>query len=59
LIYLSLIGSVVARVVADLAPAFRMTFLDVSALLWIGCFAGFVFAFGPMLVRGKKNSGAT
>lgn len=57
-IYLSLVASVFARVAADLAPNLRMELLDASALLWVSCFAGFVCAYGPMLMRPKQDANA-
>ena len=58
LLYLSLILSVFARAAADLLPVFYDTLLYVSAILWIGCFAGFVLRYGPLLIRAKTGSPA-
>ncbi len=55
LIYLSLILSVISRVLADVWPLFRDQLLNLSALFWVACFGGFVVAYGPMLLRSKKT----
>lgn len=55
-IYLALLGSVGFRVLADLVPDMCTGLLNSSAALWIICFAGFIVAYGPMLLRAKKEA---
>ncbi|SEN53513.1 uncharacterized protein involved in response to NO [Pseudorhodobacter antarcticus] len=55
LIYLALVGSVAARVAADVLPDLRDALLNVAAFGWIVCFAGFVLVYGPMLLRAKPD----
>jgi uncharacterized protein involved in response to NO len=56
LIYVSLILSVFAREAADFASDFRMTLLNASGFLWLGCFVGFAVTYGPMLMRPKQDN---
>ncbi|MFC0200621.1 NnrS family protein [Paracoccus rhizosphaerae] len=51
-LYLSLVGSVVARVAAGLASS-PMLFLHISAALWILAFGGFALAYAPVLLRPR------
>ncbi len=53
LIFVSVIGSVAARVCAGIWPEGAMVFYTLSAILWIGAFAGFSVVFGPALLRLK------
>ncbi len=51
-IYLSLFGSVVARLVVPVW--WDMTY--VSGVLWLVAFSGFVLTYGPLLMRAKPES---
>ena len=53
-LYLSVIGSVVARVGAGLADD-PMPFLHLSGALWVSTFAGFTVIYGGMLVRPRQG----
>src|SRR6056297_1284618 len=50
-IYAALVGSVIARLLADLLPAHIG--YEISAVLWVTAFAGFAIFFGPSLLRRK------
>lgn len=51
-IYLAMLGSVVARLLAGIT-AQSQGLLHLSAALWIAAFAGFLLVYGPMLLRPK------
>lgn len=53
LIYSTVAIAVFTRLAADLFLPMRMFFLDVTALLWIAAFLGFVGIYGPMLIKAK------
>ena len=53
-IYLAALVAVLTRLAAALLPAHAMPFLDLAGLAWIGCFAGYVVVYGPMLVGPRK-----
>lgn len=55
-IYLAIIVAAVTRVCAVLAPTHAEALLHVAALAWIIAFAGFVVAFGPLLLGLKRRS---
>jgi uncharacterized protein involved in response to NO len=50
-IYLALIGSVIARLVADWLPIHLG--YEISAVLWVTAFAGFAIVYGPLLLSRK------
>lgn len=52
-IYLSLIGSVIARIAAPIWVGSSMAFFAISGVLWIGAFIGFAIVYGPCLVKPK------
>ena len=52
-IYAALVGSVIARLLADLLPAHIG--YEISAVLWVTAFAGFAIFFGPSLLRRKRT----
>ncbi|MCX7560185.1 NnrS family protein [Sulfitobacter sp. F26204] len=54
-IYLALIGSVLLRVCADSFAGVRDHMLHGSALLWCVSFALFLIAYGPMLLRARRE----
>ncbi|MDF1775715.1 MAG: NnrS family protein [Rhizobiaceae bacterium] len=54
-IYLALIASVSVRLAAGLLPDIAMVLYSLSALLWMGAFAGFVIAYGGLLLRPKPG----
>ena len=54
-IYLSLVGAVILRVLAGVLQDHSLTLHAGSGLLWIGAFGGFVFAYGPMLLRERRS----
>lgn len=56
-IYLSLIGSVLARYGAAFWVGLAMPFYTLSGLLWIAAFAGFALVYGPHLMKPKPARG--
>ena len=52
-LYAAVIGAVITRLAADLFVTYRVALLDVTALLWIAGFAGFVVLYAPLLLRPK------
>ncbi len=56
-IYLSLIGAVLARFGSALWVGFAMQFYTLSAVLWIAAFAGFAIVYGPCLMKSKPARG--
>ena len=56
-IYLSLIGSVLARIGAAIWVGPAMTFYTLSGGLWIGAFIGFALIYGPCLMKPKPVRG--
>lgn len=52
-LYAAVIGAVITRLAADLFATYRVALLDVTALLWIAGFAGFVVLYAPLLLRPK------
>lgn len=53
-LYLLLILSVVARLAAGMFVATAGPLYTISALLWIGAFAGFAILYGPCLLTARK-----
>ena len=53
IIYLAVIGSVMARIAAAVWVGSAMTLYALSGLLWIGAFAGFAVIYGPCLLKPK------
>jgi uncharacterized protein involved in response to NO len=56
LIYIAILGAVIARIVAPLAPGFTTEFLYVSAFAWIVSFGTFVVSYGRMLLGASRPS---
>lgn len=54
-LFIALIASVVARLSAGIWPESAMPLYYLSALLWIGTFAGFAVLYGPLLLRAKPS----
>jgi uncharacterized protein involved in response to NO len=54
-VYLLAAGAAVARICAAIHPAWSEVLLPVSALGWIGAFAGFSALYGPLLCRPKPR----
>ncbi len=52
-IYLSLLGSIAARIAASIWIGSAMTFYMLSGVLWIGAFLGFAIVYGPCLLKRK------
>jgi uncharacterized protein involved in response to NO len=52
-IYLSLIGSIFARITAVIWVGSAMTIYLLSGALWIGAFLGFAIVYGPYLMKPK------
>ena len=52
-IYLSLIGSITARIAAAIWVGSAMAFYVVSGVLWISAFLGFAVIYGPCLMKPK------
>ncbi len=52
-IYLSLLGSIVARIAASIWMGSAITFYMLSGVLWIGAFLGFAIVYGPCLLKRK------
>ncbi|GAB5471057.1 MAG: NnrS family protein [Rhodospirillales bacterium] len=55
LVYLALVGSVVARLAAGAWGEVAMELYGLSALLWIAAFAGFALLYGPLLLRAEHR----
>lgn len=55
-IYLGIIVAAVTRICAVLLPAHAGILLHVAASAWIVAFAGFVLAFGPLLLGLRLRS---
>lgn len=53
--FLCLIGSILSRIAAGFWPQNASDFYVISAILWIGAFAGFVVIFGPFLALSKPE----
>lgn len=55
--FLSVIGAVLTRLCAGIWPDHSMVLYSVSAVLWIGAFAGFGVIYGALLLQAKKPRG--
>jgi uncharacterized protein involved in response to NO len=55
--FLCVPASVAARLAAGIWPEVAMLLYAVSAVLWIGAFAGFGILYGPLLLRSKVPGG--
>ncbi|MCA8884383.1 MAG: NnrS family protein [Rhodobacteraceae bacterium] len=55
-IYLGLIGAVLARLIAGLAPGAAGALYAISGLCWIAAFGGFAILYGPLLVRPRMTT---
>lgn len=54
LTYLALIGSVAARLAAGLMPNLLDYLYNLSGLLWLIAFGGFILLYGPALLRARR-----
>ena len=54
-IYLSVILSAVARIIAALVPEWTMALTPLAGLAWIVAFFGFAVAYGPMLLAPRRT----
>ena len=54
LIYGLVTFAAITRVTAAFAACWTMPLLIISACLWISAFAGFVLAYGPMLILPRR-----
>ncbi|MDX6751891.1 NnrS family protein [Geminicoccaceae bacterium 1502E] len=52
-IFAAIIIAALLRVLASLAPAAGSLLVELSAVAWLAAFAGFVVAYGPMLLRRR------
>lgn len=55
LIYAAVILAAFSRIAAVLWPQFSEALLSASALSWVAAFAGFVWVFGPILLRPRAS----
>lgn len=55
-IYLCLVGAVLARLVAGLAPESASVLYTVSGLFWIAAFGSFAILYGPLLLRPRAGA---
>ena len=55
LIYLALLGAVLARLAAAFWIGSAMPLYTLSGVLWIGAFAGFATGYGPSLMRARPT----
>ncbi len=53
--YLCLAAAALIRPLAEVMPNFFHTILAASALLWMGAFGLYVFEYGPMLLRERRQ----
>ncbi|NBC37219.1 short-chain dehydrogenase [Novosphingobium sp. FSY-8] len=54
-IYIALLAAVLLRVAAGFWPELSGTFYTLAGTAWIGCYAGFCWSYGPMLLRPKQG----
>jgi uncharacterized protein involved in response to NO len=54
-IYAAIIVATLTRVAMEFIPVAFMPLMYVAALAWIAAFAGFIVAYGPMLVRPRND----
>ncbi|MDF1586960.1 NnrS family protein [Marinimicrococcus flavescens] len=52
-IFVAIIIAALLRVLASLAPAAGSLLVELSAVAWLAAFAGFLAAYGPMLMRRR------
>ena len=51
LIYLAVVAAMLARISMEFVPTLMIPLMCGAAIAWIAAFAGFVAAYGPMLMR--------
>jgi uncharacterized protein involved in response to NO len=54
-IYVAVVLSALARVLATLLPLWTLSMIHVAALAWIAAFGGFAILYGPMLFRARQR----